>query len=649
MVHKLFHRLRTHLQRKKIEREMEAELRFHLEMEAEENIRRGMSEDEARLTARRNFGGVAQVKEAYRDVSRFRWIEDIGRDLGFGVRMLLKHPGFTAVVVLTLALGIGVNTAIFTFFNIYLRPLPIKDPEMVVHLKYQGEHLDFSYLNYVYLRDNTQVFSDLIAHCEEGDLLEVKSAAEEPEEVAGEFVSDNFFSVLGGSVVLGRTFTPEENRVPGRDQVVVLSHHFWQRRFAGDPNVVGQTLRLDGKPFTVIGVLGREFAGFNLEIPDIWLPLMTRGEVHTWNVAQGDWFGKRSLEWLRVSGRLKPGRTIEEANAEMQLLSGQLARAYPEIKPRESIRAVSSARLAQGNESGKFLMVIGIPLAATGIVLLIACSNVANLLLSRAATRRKEIGVRLCLGASRSRVIRQLLTESFLLAGLGGIAGLLLTRWSVELLAALFVSQSGKPDPASVALDFSPDVRILGFTILVSLASGLAFGLAPALQATRADLAAAIKDEGAGFGRRLDRSRLRNGLVVAQVALCLVLLIPAGLLLRAVLHALTLDPGFETERLLVVRYNLELSGFDKPREQLFRQQLMERLASLPGVEQVSAMGEGSIAYITLPGEREGADRRFGRAPYTVIPPNILKPSASRSCAVVELPRKMRKLGRRPLS
>jgi predicted permease len=554
---------------------------------------------------------------------RVNMIADLWQDLRFGIRMLGKAPGLTAVIVLTLAIGIGVNTAIFSFFNTYLRPLPIKDPEAVVHLKYRGGDPDFSYPDFLYLRDHTQVFSDLIAHCEESDLLEVRSDAEGPVGIAGEFVSDNFFSALGGSVILGRTFTTEENRAPGGDLVVILSHHFWQRRFAGDPNVLGQVLRLDGKPFTIVGVLAREFAGFNLEIPDIWLPLVLRGEVHNWNITREDWVRKRSIEWLSVSGRLKPGRTMEEARAEMRLLHIQLASVQPKNDRRDGINVVSSARLDQGNVGENFLTAMGIALAATGIVLLIACSNVANLMLARAAARRKEIGVRLCLGASRSRVIRQLLTESFLLAGMGGMAGLVLARWSIELLAALAIAQDDK-HPNSMSLDFSVDVRILGFTCLVSLLSGVAFGLMPALQATRIDLATAVKEEGAGSSRRLARSRLRNGLVVAQVALCVVLLIPAGLLLRALVRILTLDPGFETKRVLVVRYNLELTGFDPPRAQLFRRQLMERLAALPGVERVSAVSGGSSANITLPGEGAGASRSFGRATYTPVAPDYFE-------------------------
>jgi macrolide transport system ATP-binding/permease protein len=550
---------------------------------------------------------------------RSNMIADLWQDLRYGIRTLGKAPGLTAVVVLTLAIGIGVNTAIFSIFNTYLRPLPIKDPETVVHLKYRGGDPDFSYPDYLYLRDHTQVFSDLIAHYEEGDLLEVKS--EGAVVIAGEFVSDNFFSTLGGSVILGRTFTPEENRAPGGDLVVVLSHHFWQRRFAGDPNVIGQVQRLDGKPFTIVGVLAREFTGFNFEIPDIWLPLVLRGEVHNWNIPREDWIGKRSIEWLSVSGRLKPGRTIEEARAEMRLLHSQLASVQPKNDRRDGIDVVSSARLAQGKDGRGVLIAMGIVLAATGIVLLIACSNVANLMLARAAARRKEIGVRLCLGASRGRVIRQLLTESLLLAGMGGLAGLVLGRWSIELLAPLAIAQMGG-QPDEMALDFSVDVRILGFTCLVSLLSGVAFGLMPALQATRIDLVAAVKEEGAGFSRRLARSRLRNGLVVAQVALCVMLLVPAGLLLRALVHILTLDPGFETRRVLVVRYNLELTGFDQPRAQLFRRQLMEHLAALPGVERVSAEERGSRANITLPGE--GAGRSFGRAIYTQVAPDYFE-------------------------
>jgi putative ABC transport system permease protein len=294
------------------------ELTCHLDEFYEESLAGGATLSEAYHAALVELSDSEMLQQELRRVElqtteesivlgtnrRTNMIADLWQDLRYGIRMLGKTPGLTAVVVLTMAIGIGVNTTIFSFFNIFLQPLRIKDPETVVHIKYRGESQDFSYLDYLYLRDHTQVFSDLIAAYGEDDLLEVKADAEGVVEIDGEFVSDNFLPALGGNVILGRTFTPDENRAPGSNLVVVLSHHFWQRRFAGDPNAIGQSLRLAGKQFTIIGVLAPEFGGFILEMPDIWLPLALRGEVHNWNIPREDWFGKRSIEWLGVSGRL---------------------------------------------------------------------------------------------------------------------------------------------------------------------------------------------------------------------------------------------------------------------------------------------------------------------------------------------------------
>lgn len=488
------------------------------------------------------------------------------QDMLFGLRMLGKRPGFTFIAVATLALGIGVNTALFTGFNLILRPRPIKDPDRVVTIEYQhgSTSRNFSYPDYVYYRDHVQAFSDLLPSFREVFLLGEKTPGAVPEEIQGTFVSDNYMSALGGSTQRGRFFTPEENRVAGRDAVVVLSHHFWQRRFARDPQIVGQTVLLNGKPFTIIGVTGSDFVGLRMEMPDIWLPLMMRAAMATVYfeevaAAKRDWFGKEDFQWLSLHGRLKPGETLESAHAELRLLHGQLPRPAAS-GPRDliTLAPISSIR-------PQFWLVMAAVLGASGIVLLIACTNLANMLLAQAVVRQKEVGIRLALGAGRRRLIRQLLTESFLLAVLGGSAGVLLAWWSVETFLPWAFARSDGGDFARIALSLAPDWRVLGFGCLLSLLSSVAFGLIPALRATRPDPMAVIKDDSRAFGGLLARSRLRDGLVIAQVALCLVLLIPAGLLLRALTNVLSADPGFETKRLLVVSYSLELSGYDEPR------------------------------------------------------------------------------------
>ncbi len=550
-------------------------------------------------------------------------MQSFWQDVRYGLRMLAKHPGFTFVAVFTLALGIGVNTAIFTMFNTLLHPLPVQDPDTVVRVESSLHGSQFSFPEYAYYREHSQVFSDLVAYAEEKVLVGGNSVTEEVEEITGDFVSDNFFSALGGQAALGNTFSPEGNNSPAKESSVVLSYHFWQKHFAGDPAIVGRSLLLNNQPFTIIGVTEREFVGLTHEMPDIWLPIAMRAEMPSvWHTLtnKADWFTKRSFQWLRVSARLAREKTVAEARAELSLLRGQQAQEWQEIATDERISVTPISGF--GAVDRVAWRTFGIILLATGIVLLIACSNIANLLLARAAMRQKEIGVRLSLGASRWRVIRQLLTESFLLSLIGGGAGLLFSWWTLELLVMKFITSNDGADTNNLVLNLTPDARILGFTFLLALLSGVIFGIAPALRATRPDPIAMMKDEGSAFG--MSRSWLHKGLVVAQVALCLMVLIPAGLLLRGLVQALVTDPGFETKQLLVVGYSLELSGYDEQRARLFKQQLQARLASLPGVESVSAgdqplLNVGRLT-ITLPGTNETTERKTFRVSFNDAAP-----------------------------
>src|SRR6266508_551292 len=445
--------------------------------------------------------------------------------------------------------------------------------------------LGYSFTDYEYFRDHTQVFSDIIASDETTLNLGRGAAVEEAEPIGGEFVSDNFFSVLGAGTVLGRTFAPEENRAPGQNPIAVLSHPFWQGRLGGDPNIVGKTLWVNGKALVVVGVMAPDFVGLGLRklrVKDVWLPLMMRSEVSFRNQVLTS---KREGR-LTITGLLKPGRTPAEASAEIQFLSGQLARSGSGINP--NARVVARPLFVTGSGSGDW-PILTVVFTATAIVLLIACSNIANLMLARAARRRQEIGVRMCLGASRSRLIRQLLTESLLLAVLGGGAGLLLAWWSLKafLTSALLSQAPMLPNVDTMIRFLDPDARVLSFTCLLSLLAGLAFGLLHALRATSVDLVSTLKDEGAAFGRRMARSRLRNGLVVTQVALSMVLLIVSGLLLRGAIRGTAINPGFETKNLLHPEPRTAQAGYDQARTQRFRDELTARLEALPGVKQVS--------------------------------------------------------------
>src|SRR5215510_5165277 len=524
-------------------------------------------------------------------LQRQRWEDEMIQDLRFGLRMLLKNPGFTAVAVLTLALGIGVNTALFSLFNaVALRPLPVKDPKRVVKVyrkelgksgrEVAGSNSMLSYSEYTGFRDNTHVFSVLTAYAENALLT---LGADEPEAIKGLLVTENYFSALGAEMAAGRAFLPEECQTPGASPVVVLSHRFWQRRFGADAGLIGKTITLNRQPFTVIGVAARDFNGVELFAPDLWAPITMQAQL----MPGRDFLPKQNLSWLEVVARLKPGVSMAQAQAEMTLFAGQLDLAYPGRKTQ--VIVTPGNFLSDPEHRIIFLGFAALLLAAVGLVLLIACANVANLSLSRAVTRQKEIAVRLALGASRLRLVRQLLTESVLIATLGGALGLLLAYWAVIALLA-----ATKLDQILFTLNISPDLRVFGFTLLVSVLTGLTFGVAPALQATKPNLASALKDEGVAIGQRLaTRARLRDLLIVAQVTVCMTLLVTAGLLLRGLQLAQTLDPGFRTDQALVAKLDLRQQGYDQQRAAVFHQRLIERLEAMPGVKSVS------LALITL--------------------------------------------------
>jgi predicted permease len=558
---------------------------------------------------------------------------NLWQDLRYGVRTLLKKPAFTLIAIITLGLGIGVNTALFASFNLLLRPSHINDPDTVVKIECQSEDAgrNFSYPDYVYYRDHAQSLSDFLPTIEEKFLLSEETSGVEPVEIKGIFTSDNYLSMLGGDMLLGRFFTREENRVEGRDAVIVLSHYFWRQRFAGDLNIVGRTLLLNGKSFTVIGVTSQDFVGLQIEMPDIWLPLMMRADKATLHFAgpkseDRDWFGDQEFPWLSLQARLKTGKTMEEAQAELALLQNQAPRAAETTGPKKFI-SVAPAFSAGKTES--FWTTMATVLGASGLVLLIACSNIANMLLARGAGRASEIGVRLAVGASRWRVIRLLMTESFLLAVAGGATGILLARWSVELLFPWVFARSSGRIFAKTALSLTLDWRVLVFAMSLSLLSSVAFGLAPALHATRPDLIPVINGGHVAFGGRSARSWLRNGLVVAQVALCFVLLIPAGLLIRALTKAGGGDRGYVANKLLVVEYSRKLIEKGAPGERQFQQQLMSRLAALPGVQSVCPQTDsGGQVRIILPDERgpsgqKAPDKQYEQVPFQWVTANYL--------------------------
>ncbi|HXG68903.1 MAG TPA: ABC transporter permease [Blastocatellia bacterium] len=502
-------------------------------------------------------------------------METLIQDLRFGIRRLLASPGFTFIAILSLALGIGANTAIFSLVNtILLRPLPVAQPEQVVavnqvDLRNPSGFANFSYPNYVDFRDRNEVLSGMYAHRFVPLSL---SRGGNNERVWGYLVSGNYFDVLGVSAFKGRLFSQEDDRAPGAHPVAVVSYGGWQRRFGSDPDLVGKTILLNGHTFTVIGIAPENFTGTELIFtPEIWVPMMMARQIEPGS----NWLERRGTGVLFAGGRLKPGVTAAQAEAALNVLSEQLAREYPSTNEDKGIQ-LTPPGLIIPQFRNSVISFAGVLMATVGLVLLIACANLANLLLARASARRKEIAIRLALGAGRLRLIRQLLTESVLLALMGGLVGLLLALWLVDLIAAF------RPPidfPLTIALQV--DYRVLGFTLLLSFATGVLFGLAPALQATKPDLVPALKDETGAAGYR--RSRLRNSLVVAQVALSLILLIAAGLIVRSLQHVQMIGPGFETERAIAMSVDPGLQGYTRERGQEFYRQLIERVEALPGV------------------------------------------------------------------
>jgi predicted permease len=538
-------------------------------------------------------------------------------DLRYAARMLLKKPGFTLVAIITLALGIGANTAIFSLVNAtLLRPLPVVEPERLVYVFSGNPGAPYnasSYPDYVDFRDQSQVFSGLA--CWGGIAVGFGDGAQ-TDLVIGAIVSGNYFDVLGVRAAQGRTLTHEDDQQPGAHPVAVIGHNLWQQRFGGAADIIGRQIRLNGQPFTVIGVLPAEFKSvLPGRTDDLYVPMMQQAWMRP---PRGGYSGEmnpdllrvRGNRWLTMIGRLQPDATPEQARAALIPITEQQAQIYPDTNRN---RIVTVTRVNDGDPQSRGSLVQGavLLLAVVGIVLLIACANVANLLLARAAGRRKEIAVRLALGAGRWRLMRQLLTESVLLALLGGAAGLLLAIWWVDLLKAA----PPPPGVLPISPDFSLDWRVLGFTLGLSVLTGIVFGLAPALQAARADLVPALKDEAVTFDQRQRRFNLRNALVVAQVALSLVLLIGASLFLRSLWRMQAVQPGFDEAKLLGVPLNINLLRYTRAQGRDFYRQATERVAALPGVEAVSLTrvvplsGGSAVRGLMIEGQG-GADNNF---------------------------------------
>lgn len=518
-------------------------------------------------------------------------MENVWKDIRYALRMLLKNRGFTLIAVLALGLGIGANTAIFSLFNGMLwRPLPVKNARELMILAAKSKDIDFpinlSYPDYQDYRQLKNVFSDLVCYTPSP----VGFAAQgQPERAWVELVSGNYFSALGLQPALGRTFAPDEGWVANKDPLLVLSYQFWQKRFGGNKRVVGQTVQVNNHPFTIIGVAPEEYVGAYYWLkPDFYIPLSAVGLL---DPGQKDTLTDRKAAFLRVLGYLQPGVTTTQAMAAAEPIDRQLAHDYPEFHKGLSLLVLREldARPEPGISAFMSTAML-IFMFLVGLVLLIACANVANLILARANGRRKEFATRVALGASRMRVVRQLLTETILLSAFGGILGMLLARWAGKGLMTIHV-------PTDIPLrlfDLRLDWRIFTFTFVAALLTGIVAGLVPALQASRTDLADTLKAGGRSGGGSAGHHRFRNALVVSQVAVSLLLLSCAGFFIRSLQNSAHVDMGFRVDHTLMVSVDLGLQGYSEQRGQQFYKQLTERLRGLHGVRD-AAVG----AYIPM--------------------------------------------------
>ncbi len=654
----------------RLEQQLDEDVRAHLEMLTEENLRKGMDPEEARYAALRQFGNVSSMKEECRETWSIHLIEELIQDIRYGLRQLRRNPGFTAVAIITLALGIGANTAIFSLVDaVMLKMLPVSNPRQLVVLNWAahggpphgprgywiwgGLRRDksgrvassvFSYPFFRQVSARNQVFSNVAAVSGRHNEL-VLSYKGVSGRADGELVSGAFFSTLGISPMVGRLLLSDDDR-PGASPVAVLSYGYWERRFGKDKGVLGRKIELNNVPFTIVGVSPPEFYGIQPgRAVDVWLPLHTQPQVEpSWSPSPppqasgiagrpqsvGSLFHANDHWWVMVLGRLKPRVSEQEAQANLNVLfqqsvaTAEKPRLNPRPAPLLGIESLSRGLNDLRREFSKSLFVL---MTLVGLILLIACANVANLLLARAASRGGETAVRLALGAGRWRLVRQFLTESVLLATLGGLAGMVFAFWATSLIVALLGGGGTAP-----WLNVTPDSRVLGFSVGVSILVGILFGLSPALRNTRVDLTPVLK-EGSRSSLRLRSSGGTlsllpgGGLVLAQVAISLLLLAGAGLFVRTLSNLENVRVGFDRNNLLLFGINPTQDGYKGERLAEFYQELMQKLHALPGVVSVTMSkytlisGESDTQGIHL----QGFKPHLGHNPATMVQMNRVGP------------------------
>jgi len=575
-------RIRTWLSPLHADQDFEHELEAHLELLTEENLLRGMTAEEAQRAARLRLGGLTQLKETNRELQGLPFLETILQDARYALRMLRKNPGFTAVAVLTLALGIGANTAIFSVvYAVLLKPLPYAKSEQLFNV-FEAQPqagvpgTGWSYANFAEFREQNGVFSEMAGSQFHQLTLTGRG---EPSVVNTSVVTPELFSLFEERPIAGRVFTSEEGK-PGAPPVAILSETLWRDSFAADPHVIGSLIDLDKRPFTVIGIMPAAFRFPQLtESEQVWIPLVQ-------DPLFGSWMQRRGGHWLRVIGRLKPGVSMDLAQTELDAIGARLAKEFPGENDGWAVRMVPLRAMIVGKVKDALLVLLG----AVGLVLMIACANIANLLLTRATSRAREIAVRTALGAGRTRIVRQLLSETAVLGLFGGLVGIALAYWGVQFLSALLPASVPRVNAIRV------DTLVMGFALLLSAGASCAFGLAPALFAANSNLQVSLREGGGRSGESRNRRRTRSFLAAGEIALATMLLVAAGLLLRSFAKLTSVSPGFSAQHIVMADVSLPQFQYSTPQQwAAFSDELLAGIQAQPGLENTAVAVPRPIA------------------------------------------------------
>jgi predicted permease len=609
---------RNLLRRRKVDQDLDDEIQSTFDLLVDEQRNAGASPVAARREAALQLGGIEPLKEAIRGARAGSVVDEIARDVRYAARMLVKSPGFLATAVMTLAIGVGLNTTVFGFVYALLKPLPVEDLSSLVTVYMTDERnpgeRGVSRQNYVDFAERNDVFDNLTA--EGFSSVNLSGSEGEPQRVDASVVAGNYFATMGVKPLLGRSFTPAEDRTEGAELVTVLAHALWQERFSGDPGIVGRTITLNNSAFTVLGVMPPGFRGIEpIAGPDLWVPIMTYPITTTGQTRQG--LASRRFDWFALTGRLKPGVTRSQAEANLKTIARQLEQAYPNDNGGRSVGVRRLNVFDPGMQRHLFTS-IGMLMTIVGLILFIACTNVANLMLARAAARQKELAIRQALGASRARLLRQLLTEGLLLSIVGGAAGLLVARSAQRILWSYRPPTLGPSD-----VDLALNLQVLVFTALVSLVTCVLFALVPALRASRPDVVAELKGQTSrvpGSGRRVN---FQDALMSSQVALSLVALVVAGLFIRSLQTVERVDPGLDVAALGVMRFDLGAQGYAEPQGREFQRQVLERVSTVGGVDSAALadfvpLSGGAITRTVFIEGEDLTDRRNGRIMPTAI-------------------------------